>query len=423
MNDLKKYKFNNLYDFTSGLSSTPAQAGHGAPFLSFSTVFNNHFVPEELPDKMDTSEKEQELFSIKEGDVFLTRTSETIDELGMSCVAISDYPKATYSGFVKRLRPLQNDITYHKFMAYYLRSNFFRKTMTNNAVLTLRASLNEQIFSYLDLLLPTYPNQVKIGDLLFVLTQKIQTNEKINVQLEKLTKTVYDYWFVQFDFPDKSGKPYKSSGGEMVWNEKLKKNIPKNWGVENLIENSLTELIKPGIKIFQEKKRYLTTSDVVGTDINFQANFIDYATRESRANMQPVANSVWFAKMKNSKKVMFVGDYSDYLADNYIFSTGFAGIKCMNEYALEYIWGCINSDAFEFLKDRLSNGATQEAINNGSMKSMPLLVPTGDVLKKYNEKTRQIYKTIYLREIENVQLTNLRDWLLPMLMNGQVVIK
>ncbi|MBT3726975.1 hypothetical protein HOG21_04755 [bacterium] len=81
--------------------------------------------------------------------------------MGLSCVAIKDYPKATYSGFVKRLRPLQEDKSYAKYMAFYLRSELFRKTMTNNAVLTLRASLNEQIFSYLDLLLPSYDDQVK----------------------------------------------------------------------------------------------------------------------------------------------------------------------------------------------------------------------------------------------------------------------
>ncbi len=265
--------------------------------------------------------------------------------------------------------------------------------------------------------------QIAVAKALDLIDIKIALNKEINLDLEQMAKTLYDYWFMQFDFPDKNGKPYKSSGGEMVWSEKLKKVIPKDWKAENIVENSLAELIKPGIKTFQGKKRYLTTSDVVGTDINFQANSVDYATRESRANMQPIANSVWFAKMKNTKKVMFVGEYSDYLTNNFIFSTGFAGIKCMNERALEYILGCVNSDAFESLKDRLSNGATQEAINNESMKSIPLLVPTGDILEKYHQQTYQIHKTIYLREIENEQLANLRDWLLPMLMNGQAIVK
>ena len=103
MPELREHVFSDFYEMSSGISSTPAQAGHGAPFLSFSTVFNNYFLPEVLPDLMDTSAFEQETFSVKKGDIFLTRTSETVDELGMSSVALKDYPRATFSGFVKRL--------------------------------------------------------------------------------------------------------------------------------------------------------------------------------------------------------------------------------------------------------------------------------------------------------------------------------
>ncbi|MCW5918641.1 MAG: type I restriction endonuclease subunit S, partial [Bacteroidetes bacterium] len=102
MHKLTKYKFNKLYEMSSGISSKPEQAGHGSPFASFSTVFNNYFLPDELPDLMDVSEQEQETYSIKNGDILLTRTSETIDELAMSCVALKDFPKATFSGFTKR---------------------------------------------------------------------------------------------------------------------------------------------------------------------------------------------------------------------------------------------------------------------------------------------------------------------------------
>ncbi|MFZ1839778.1 MAG: hypothetical protein WAU20_13700, partial [Dokdonella sp.] len=156
MTELHEHSFGALYEMSSGISSTPAQAGHGAPFLSFSTVFNNYFLPDVLPDMMDTSESEQVAYSIRAGDIFLTRTSETVDELGMSSVALKDYPNATYSGFLKRLRPKGSGQTDPRYMAFYLRSPLFRKTMTNNAVMVLRASLNEQIFSYLKLLLPDF---------------------------------------------------------------------------------------------------------------------------------------------------------------------------------------------------------------------------------------------------------------------------
>ena len=234
MNKLTKYAFANLYAMASGISTTKEQAGHGSPFVSFSTVFNNYFLPDTLPDLMDTSLKEQETYSIKKGDILVTRTSETIDELAMSCVAVKDYPCATYSGFTKRLRPLTTGIAYDKYLAFYLRGYLFRKAVTNNAFMTLRASFNEDIFSFLNLYLPDYQEQVKIGDMLYNMEQKIQLNKQICAELEAMAKTIYDYWFVQFDFPDENGRPYRTSGGEMVWNEQLQREIPKGWDVKHL---------------------------------------------------------------------------------------------------------------------------------------------------------------------------------------------
>ena len=252
MKKLQKYRFAELYNMSSGISTKSSQAGHGSPFVSFTTVFNNHFLPESFADLMKTSESEQETYSVKEGDVFLTRTSETIDELGMSCVATKDYPSATYSGFLKRLRPLRSDRTYAKYMAFYLRGNLFRKAMNNNAVMTLRCSLNEQIFSYLDLLLPSYKEQVSIGDFLYLIQEKIALNHRINGELEGLAKLLYDYWFVQYDFPLSAaqaaalgkprlaGQPYRTSGGKMLFNPTLKREIPVGWEVVTLSQITKT---------------------------------------------------------------------------------------------------------------------------------------------------------------------------------------
>ena len=183
MSKLHKYAFADLYNMTSGISSTKEQAGHGAPFVSFSTVFNNYFLPDELPELMDTSERQQEAYSIKKGDILITRTSETVDELAMSCVALKDYPRATYSGFVKRLRPKTTGIAYDKYMAFFLRSKYFRKVINSNTIMTLRASFNEDIFSFLTLYLPDYEEQVKIGDMLYNMERKIIVNKKINDNL------------------------------------------------------------------------------------------------------------------------------------------------------------------------------------------------------------------------------------------------
>lgn len=419
MNKIKKYLFSELYEMSSGISSTKDQAGHGAPFLSFSTVFNNYFLPKKLKDKMNTTSKEQETFSIKKGDIFVTRTSETIDELAMSCVALKDYPNATYSGFVKRLRPKTSGIVDDKFIAFYLRSKLFRKTMENNATMTLRASFNEDIFSFLSLYLPPYKEQVKIGKLLYSIEEKIQYNKKINDNLHQQLKFLYDYWFTQFDFPDENGKPYKSSGGLMLSNDKVSYKVPADWKVYSLFENPLTTIIKPGIDVF-ESKNYLATAEVDGTEISTGA-VIDYENRESRANMQPTVNSIWFAKMKNSVKHLYLNKEMQELITNSILSTGFCGLQCTEE-NFEYVASFIEHSYFETLKDTLAHGATQEAVNNDDLSGIVFVVPPERILRLFHESTETMYSQISRNICENQELTQLRDWLLPILMNGQATL-
>ena len=419
MSKLTKYKFSDLYEMSSGISSSKEQAGHGSPFISFSTVFNNYFLPEELPDLMDTSLKEQEIFSVKKDDVFITRTSETVDALAMSCVAVKDYTKATFSGFVKRLRPKTTGIVYSKYIAFFLRSKYFRKVLDCNTIMTLRASFNEDMFSFLYLYLPDYEEQVRIGDLLYKMEMKIRTNNKINDNLEQQLMLLYDYWFIQFDFPDNNGNPYQISGGKMVWNDTLRRNIPENWKVQSVISNCLSSVIKPGVKIFNTKT-YLATADVKGTSIS-TGTIVDYDGRESRANMQPSINSVWFAKMKNSIKHLYLNKEMQPIISSSILSTGFCGLQC-NEISFEYIASYVSNAYFEIHKDMLAHGATQEAVNNDDLAGVHIIIPEDTVLCAYHETTQAIYAQISKNVCENQELVKLRDWLLPMLMNGQATI-
>ena len=419
MSKLTKYKFSDLYEMSSGISSSKEQAGHGSPFISFSTVFNNYFLPEELPDLMDTSLKEQEIFSVKKDDVFITRTSETVDALAMSCVAVKDYPKATFSGFVKRLRPKTTGIVYSKYIAFFLRSKYFRKVLDCNTIMTLRASFNEDMFSFLYLYLPDYEEQVRIGDLLYKMEMKIRTNNKINDNLEQQLMLLYDYWFIQFDFPDNNGNPYQISGGKMVWNDTLRRNIPENWKVQSVISNCLSSVINPGVKIFN-KKTSLAPADVKGTSIS-TGTIVDYDGRESRANMQPSINSVWFAKMKNSIKHLYLNKEMQPIISSSILSTGFCGLQC-NEISFEYIASYVSNAYFEIHKDMLAHGATQEAVNNDDLAGVHIIIPEDTVLCAYHETTQAIYAQISKNVCENQELVKLRDWLLPMLMNGQATI-
>ena len=137
-----------LYTYTSGISKGSQFFGTGYPYLTFTEIFHNYFVPDELTSLVQSNDRERENCSIKRGDVFLTRTSETDNELGMSCVALKDYPNATFNGFTKRLRPLTDEVV-PEYAGFYFRSPIFRAAVTPMSSIITRASLNEQMFDKL----------------------------------------------------------------------------------------------------------------------------------------------------------------------------------------------------------------------------------------------------------------------------------
>ena len=266
----------------------------------------------------------------------------------------------------------------------------------------------------------SYEKQKKIGDLYFEITNKIKLNNKINSELENMAKTIYDYWFLQFEFPNDEGKPYKSSDGKMVWNEELKKEIPEGWEVETLLKNRISSVIRTGTEYF-ETKNYLATANIINEEIT-DGNWITYENRESRANMTPVSNSVWFAKMKNSIKHLTITDSAEWFLEKYILSTGFLGLKC-NENSLGYIHCFINSKYFEPKKDSLAHGATQEAVNNEDINFIKILIPKDNILESFNKIIKPLLQKKLDNKKENQELISLRDYLLPLLMNGQVGFK
>lgn len=417
MNNLKKYNFSDLYSMSSGISTTKEQAGHGSQFLSFSVVFNNYFVPDTIVDRMNTSEKEQVVYSIKEGDIFLTRTSEVVDELAMSCVALKDYKSATYSGFLKRLRPIQTNITYAKYMAFYLRGPFFREIITNNAVMTLRASLNEKIFSYLPLYLPEYKEQVKIGDFLFLLEQKIQTNLKINLELERMLKLLYDFWFIQFDFPDKNGNPYKASGGGFVYCETLKKEIPENWEVLKISDiTKISNIVINPSKFPNTLYKHYS----IPTFDSTQTYGEDYG-KEIGSNKFSVNKHDILVSKLNPKFTRVIYALNE---ENQICSTEFVVWRTSSSVIKNYLYLLAYSDQFITYCMQSATGTS-----NSHKRVRPEVMMefkqafNKDIVDKFSVKVEPLIKKMILIQRENSKLLDIRNWLLPMLMNGQISIR
>lgn len=187
------------YSISSGLSKPAKDFGTGYPFLSFKDIFYNYFLPDSLTQLVQSTDKERASCSVRRGDVFLTRTSETMHELGMSSVALKDYTDATFNGFCKRLRPKETSELEPEYVGYYLRSPVFRQSMLAFSTMSTRASLNNEMISRLEISYPDRKIQKKIANILLFLDEKIAISRAINQTLEQISQTLFKSWFVDFD--------------------------------------------------------------------------------------------------------------------------------------------------------------------------------------------------------------------------------
>ena len=195
----QRVALDELYEFSSGLSKPRSAFGSGYPFLSFKDVFYNSAVPKQLTELVNSTSQERERCSVTRGDVFLTRTSETMDELGMSCVALADIGDATFNGFTKRLRPKDSQRVVPEFARYYFRSPEFRSGVTAMTSMSTRASLNNEMLSRLYMVLPSHAEQGRIGQALGALDDRISLLRETNKTLESIAQAIFKSWFVDFD--------------------------------------------------------------------------------------------------------------------------------------------------------------------------------------------------------------------------------
>ena len=196
--------------------------------------------------------------------------------------------------------------------------------------------------------------------------------------------------------------------------------MPSDWKTQTLLENDLCKVIGSGINKFHNNKIYYATANINGTAISLGEE-IKYNKRPSRANMEPTINSIWFAKMKNSPKHLFLNKEMNDFINASILSTGFCGLQA-NEKTFEYISTYIKLPIFEELKDNYAKGTTQEAINLSDLEKFSLIIPTDDVLDSFHSITKDIYSLISQNMNENLKLIKLRDCLLPKLMSGELSI-
>lgn len=281
-----------------------------------------------------------------------------------------------------------------------------------------RKRVNENALKISDFLIPDFEEQRKIANILSAIDDKIQINNQINQELEAMAKTLYDYWFVQFDFPDQNGKPYKSSGGKMVYNPELKREIPEGWGVETLRDFES--------KIITGKTPSRANSDNFGGKIPFitigdiRGNTFIYSTSESltdlgasvQQNKYLPEGSLCVSCIATVGEIGFTTEWSH--TNQQINSIVFE-----DETHRYYLYFALKN-YFENAKASAKTGNTFANMNKEDFSGIRIILPSKEIKNNFHEISESYFAQIKCLQGQNQELTQFRDWLLPMLMNGQV---
>lgn len=270
-------------------------------------------------------------------------------------------------------------------------------------------------------------NQRKIVSVLSALDDKIALNKKMNQKLEAMAKRLYDYWFVQYDFPDKNGHPYKTTGGPMTYNPTLKREIPVGWEVKNV--NDVTTSVR-GVSYSSDDEKSKTDSNVVqilrgnnifGSRFVFDSNDV-FVSSDLVAEEQKISKFDIVMTMSSGSKE-HVGKSALALYDMPHSFGAFCSKFTPNEEARYFIDCYLHSEIFIKYIRQTCSGTGINNLTNGHFDKSLFAWPTEDILKAFNEKVSAIYEQRGVIEREITRLTALRDKLLPLLMNGQVTIK
>ena len=246
---LLRYKLSDVAKVE--ISSVDKKAKDGETpvrLCNFTDVYHNWAITSDMACSFmeaSANSKEIEKFTIKKGQVAFTKDSETRDDIGIPTYIADDFEDVILGYHCALITPDETKLC-GKYLNAFMHSAYIQKYFELNATGSgMRYTLSLDTLESMPLLLPPLEEQERIGEIFSAIDKKISINHAINQNLEALAKQLYDYWFVQFDFPNEEGKPYKSSGGKMVWNEKLKREIPEGWDACK---------IKDYLRIFTGKK-------------------------------------------------------------------------------------------------------------------------------------------------------------------------
>ena len=305
------------------------------------------------------------------------------------------------------------DLLDQDYLFYYLKN--YMKMLKVKKQGSVFDTINLSTFDLIDLDLPTVENQEKVANLLSDIDNKIELNNDTISELDSLAKTIYDYWFLQFEFPNEEGKPYKSSGGKMVWNEELKREIPEGWEVGNLYD--IAEFIN-GLAC-QKYRPIDEVHKLPVIKIGEMHNGIRTETEWARDDV-PEKNKIdngdilfsWSATLETMIWNMGKG-----VLNQHIFKV------IPKKYNRYYVYQQLSAYIINFIKMAETRKTTMGHITTDHLKQSRIPLPPNEISDKYESTVNSFFEKYLQCSKENQELTSLRDFLLPMLMNGQVTFK
>lgn len=386
--------------------SAKEYTSEGIPVINVKNIGYGQVLENELDYILESTRDRLSEHILKTGDIVFGRKG-SVDRHA--------YISENYNGWVQgsdciRLR-FQEDVN-TRYISHYLKLDHVKKQINHASIGSTMASLNTDILKNIKIILPELSVQNSIESALSSLESKVDVNSKICFELEAMAKTLYDYWFVQFDFPDENGKPYRTSGGEMVWNEQLKRKIPKGWEVGRLCDiANITMGQSPTGESYND----------IGDGLIFYQGRTDFGLRFPTPRMYTTAPTRFAQKGDILLSVRApVGDLNFAMEDCCI-GRGLAALnsKLGSQMHLFYILTGFQ----QIFKVMDGNGTTFGSITKDILFDMTVVIPSDEILKCFEKMVKPIESKIEKCEEEIRELTKLRDWLLPMLMNGQAKVE
>lgn len=307
-----------------------------------------------------------------------------------------------------------------KFVSHYLKLDHIKKTVNNSAVGSTMASLNTDILKDIILELPSIEEQFKIENTISLIEEKIRVNCEINDNLEHQMSLLYDYWFIQYKFPDKNGNPYD---GPIIWNDKIKKSIPSDWGTGTISDYGT--IISGGTPSTFHPEYYtssghawITPNDLSGKESNMfishgERDITDEGIKNSSATPIPEGSIL----ISTRAPIGYLAISQNEVCTN----QGFKSIIPQNNNDSFYIYYFIKRNIPALTQ--LGTGTTFKEISKDALSSYPVPLIPEYLMQMFHTNVESLCLLRKNNEIENQNLMVMRDWLLPMLMNGQATIE